>query len=374
MRIGLDMHVVDGLFQGSRTHVIELFSRVASLCPDFEFVALLGAVDRLKTDYPAFSLPNVRVEKLAVTGPVRRLMWELPRLQRKLKLDLLHLQYILPLPSLSPTVVTIHDVLFESHPEYFTPVFRWRSRLLMRLAAKQARHVFTVSAFSKKEICTRFGLDPGQVTITPNSADAKRFFPGKDGDEIVAKRGLTSGNFFLSVGRLEPRKNHVTLLKAYVRLGANAPKLVVVGQKDFGFEAMLAEIAGSQAKHRIMVLEDVSDAELPSLYRHCLAFVYPSLAEGFGMPPLEAMASGVPVIAADNTSLTEVVDKAGILVASQDVAALSKAMQDVAQDPVLRMRLVAAGLEQTQSFSWDRSAATVAARYRQIESTQRGGT
>ncbi len=367
MRIGFDMHVVDGMYQGSRTHVIELFSRVARLCPEFDFVPLLAGVDRLKHDYPAFDVPNVRPVQLKHTGSIRRLMWELPRLQHKLKLDLLHLQYILPLPSLSPTVVTIHDVLFESHPEYFTPFFRLRSRMFMRLAARWARHVFTVSEYSKREICKRYKMRVSDVTVTPNSADFKRFFPGEEGKMVLRRRGLTSGNYFLTVGRLEPRKNHLTLLKAYMKLGPQAPNLVIVGQRDFGFEAMLSEVAGSTGRDRVLVLEDVGDSELPALYRHCMAFVYPSLAEGFGMPPLEAMASGVPVITADNTGLTEVVGQAGILVPSRDTYALSKAMGEISNSPRLRATLVEAGLRQAQLFSWDVSAATVAQRYREIE-------
>lgn len=366
MRIGFDMHVVDGMFQGSRTHVIEIFSRVARLCPDFEFVALLDSADRLKLDFPAFDLPNVRPERLKHTGAIRRLTWELPRVQRKLRLDLLHSQYILPLPSFSPTVVTIHDVLYESHPEYFTFFFKLRSRLLIRMAARQARHVFTVSEFSRTEICRRYNVRASDVTVTPNSADSKRFFPGDEGRALLDKRGLSSRDYFLTVGRLEPRKNHATLVKAYVRLGILAPKLVIVGQRDFGFEAMLSEVADSVYRDRILLLEDVGDAELPVLYRHCLAFVYPSLAEGFGMPPLEAMASGAPVIAANNTGLTEVVGNAGILVPSRDVDALSKAMGDLSMDAALRESLVTAGMRQARSFSWDLAAAKVVERYRQI--------
>lgn len=370
MRIGLDLHVVDGLFQGSRTHVIELFARVAKLCPDYEFVALLDGIDTLKQDYPGFDLPNVALAKLQHTGPVRRLMWELPRLQRSLGLDLLHLQYILPLPSLCPTMVTIHDVLFESHPEYFTKMFKLRSQLFMRIAAKQAEHVFTVSEFSKREICTRYGMRPDGVTVTPNSADFSRFYPGSEGYEFLKQRGLTRQGYLLTVGRLEPRKNHVTLLKAYVELGPDAPPLVIVGQRDFGFEEMLAEVADSQARARIVILENVGDKELPALYRNCLAFVYPSLAEGFGMPPLEAMVSGAPVIAANNTGLTEVVGTAGLLVESKDVNALHAALESVCNSQSTRSALIAKGLLQAQVFSWDSAAETVAQKYRSFAATR----
>ncbi len=371
MRIGLDLHVVDGIFQGSRSHVLEVFSRVAQLCPEFEFVALLDRIDDFKRDYPAFNLPNVRLEHLPHTGAIRRLSWELPRLQRRLGLDLLHSQYIIPLPSLSKTVVTIHDVLFESHPQFFKPLFRLRSRLLMRLAAYQSEHVFTVSQFSQREIMQRYGLPKEKISVTPNGVDSQRFFPGQDGAPLLAQRGLSSGGFLLTVGRLEPRKNHVTLLKAYAALGSAAPPLVVVGQRDFGFDAIFAELADQQLRDKVIFLEDVRENELPVLYRHCLAFAYPSLAEGFGMPPLEAMASGVPVIVADNTALSEVVGTAGLLVGSTDVAALTAALKEVIEQPATRERLRQAGLAQARLFSWDIAAADVARRYRQIAAAKR---
>jgi glycosyltransferase involved in cell wall biosynthesis len=371
MRVGFDLHVMDGIFQGSRTHVIEVFSRVARLCPEFEFVALLNGTERLKTDHPRFDLPNVKVERLNQTGAIRRLMWELPRKQIALKLDLLHLQYVLPLPSLSRTVVTIHDVLFESHPEYFTRAFRLRSRILMRLAARQAQHVFTVSEFSKREICNRYHISPDTVSVTPNSADMQRFYPGNDGVEHLTARGLEPGKYLLSVGRLEPRKNHVNLVKAYLGLGPQSPKLVIAGQRDFGYEPLMEILASANATDKVVILENIDDNELPSLYRNSLAFVYPSMAEGFGMPPLEAMASGVPVIASNNTGLTEVVGKAGILVSTTDVIELRQAMKALIQDATQRERLSARGLERARAFSWDHSAEVVAQRYRQIAQTTR---
>jgi glycosyltransferase involved in cell wall biosynthesis len=364
MRIGLDLHVVDGIFQGSRSHVLEVFSRVVRLCPEIEFVGLLDRMDDFRRNYPAFDQPNMRLEHLPHTGAVRRLTRELPRLQRQLQLDLLHSQYIIPLPSLSKTMVTIHDVLFESHPQFFKPLFRLRSRLLMRLAAWQSEHVFTVSQFSQREIEKRYGLSPQKISVTPNGVDYQRFFPGAAGIELLAARGLRSGGYLLTVGRLEPRKNHVTLLKAYARLGAEAPPLVVVGQKDFGFEAIFDALADQQLRDKVIFLENVQEQELPVLYRHCLAFAYPSLAEGFGMPPLEAMASGVPVIVADNTALTEVVGDAGLLVGSTDIDGLTRALQTVIGDPAERQRLTQAGLLQAQKFSWDIAAAEVARRYR----------
>lgn len=364
MRIGFDMHIVDGIFQGSRSYVLEVFSRVARLCPEIEFFVLLDKTEHFKRDNPAFDLPNVGVEKLPHSGSVKRLAWSLPRLQSRLKLDLLHSQYIIPFPCLSETVVTIHDVLFESHPQFFQPFFRLRSSLLIRLAARKSKHVFTISQFSRGEIQKRFGVPAEKITVTPCGANYARFHAGKDGEEMLARRGLVSGEFLLTVGRLEPRKNHVTLLKAYALLGDEAPPLVIVGQKDFGFDAIFEEVATNRMREKVLFLQDVAEAELPVLYRHCMAFAYPSLAEGFGMPPLEAMASGVPVIVANNTALTEVVGEAGLLVGETDVAGLAQALQTLISEPATRQRLVAAGHLQAAKFSWDLAALEMATRYR----------
>lgn len=372
MRVGIDLHVVDGLFQGSRSHVIELFSRVALLCPEIEFVGLLNNFEAFKKNYPAFNLPNFQLVCMPHSGAIKRLMWQLPRLQRQLKLDLLHTQYIIPLPSLSRTMVTIHDVLFESHPEYFTRLFRIRSSIFMRLAAYQASHVFTVSNYSKREICKRYGVPDEKVSVIYNGADLSKYYPGNAGVEFLEKRGLVSGQYFLTVGRLEPRKNHVTLLKAYAKLGLNVPKLVIIGQRDFGFNAIFDEIAEPELKNRVMVIEDVGDVELPALYRHAMAFAYPSMAEGFGMPPIEAMASGVPVIVANNTALTEVVGDAGILVGSQDVNSLAAAMQLLINDASVRERFSTLGLANACKFSWDASAEVLAGEYRKVNARLRG--
>lgn len=364
--IGIDVHVVDGIFQGSRTHVLELFSRVIAISPEVEFFLFLDKSERLKKFSSAFTSPNVHFVHMPPANPVKRLCWQLPLLQRRYALDLLHTQYIMPFPSLSQCIVTIHDILFETHPKYFTQMFRLRSKVLMRLSAFSAAHIFTVSEYSKKEIMSNYGVKPERVSVIHNAVDTKKFFPGDAGRQIIEKRGLFSREYLLSVGRLEPRKNHISLLKAYAKLEDIAPPLVIIGQRHFGFNKLFEMRDALGLKNRVRFLEDVSDDELPAIYRHAKLFVYSAVAEGFGIPILEAMASGVPVISSNTTSMLEVAGDAAILVDPSDVASLETGIKRVLNDESLQHVLAEKGLANSASFRWDISAAKVREIYQKL--------
>ncbi|MDZ7813021.1 MAG: glycosyltransferase family 1 protein [Ideonella sp.] len=163
------------------------------------------------------------------------------------------------------------------------------------------------------------------------------------------------------MGRLEPRKNHVTLLQAYARLADAAPPLVIVGQRDFHYGAVFDDIRRLQLGPRVKVLETVDDATLPAVLRHALLFVYPALAEGFGMPVPEAMASGVPVITANTTALPEVAGDAALLVPPDDDAGLAAALSEVLAPGPRAQAMRQAGLLQAARFSWEASAQTLLA-------------
>ncbi|QRX82861.1 glycosyltransferase family 1 protein [Glaciimonas sp. PAMC28666] len=362
-RVGIDFHVLDGKFQGSRTHVLELFSRVIAQSPDIDFYLFLDKPETLANWSSAFSGANVQCIKMPHANPVKRLYWQLPRLARQYRLDILHTQYVLPWPLRCLGMVTIHDVLFESHPEYFERIFVLRSRVLMRLAAKHAAHLFTVSEFSRSEIVRLYGVSESRISVVLNGVDLSRFKPGTEGRQLLFARGLVSGNYILSVGRLEPRKNHRSLLEAYALIKGDVPNLVLIGHRDFGFDVVFSTIARLGLGDRVRVLEDVADAELPVLYRHARLFVYPAFAEGFGMPPLEAMAAGIPVIASNTTAIPEVVGEAGLLVAPDDIDGLAQAMQRLLNDPLEHARLTLVARERAQLFNWDQPAHQVRERY-----------
>lgn len=359
LRLGVDFHVWDELFQGSRSHLLGLYRAAITQAPDIDFVFFLNDVDGLRQAHAEFRQPHVQLVRMpSRPGPVR-LALQLPWLQWRHRIGLLHLQYRLPLLRLGPCACTIHDALFETHPQFFPRGFTWQSRLFYRHAARHAALLMTVSEFSRQEIARHYGVDARRIVITPNAVDPTRFHPGPDGRDTVEALGLTPGEYLLTVGRLEPRKNHVTLIEAYARLGPQAPPLAIVGQRDFHYSAALDAITRLGLGERVKLLESVGDAQLPAVMRHARLLAYPSFAEGFGMPVLEAMASGVPVISSQGTSLPEVAGDAAWLLPPESVDALADALRTLLADPQRRTAMIEAGLRQARHFDWHQAAAAL---------------
>lgn len=363
-RIGVDFHVFDGKFQGSRSHLLGVYAEMVALCPQHQFFFFLGQTRALGA-ITAFQRSNVTIVHMPPANPLVRLAWLLPRLRKQYKLDILHTQYVLPLWPAQGNAVTIHDVLFEPFPEFFTPRFVLRSRIMMRWAARHTDILFTVSDYSKQEIANRYGVPADHITVVHNAVDTAHFRPGAQGQAFVRQRGLESGQYFITVGRIEPRKNHANILRAYAQLKGTPPPLVIVGQRDFGYSDFEATLTAMPTSHQVVLLSDVSDLELPALCSGALAFIYPSLAEGFGMPPLEGLACGVPVITSATTAIPEVVGDAAVLIDPTSVEELTLALQRVSADGDLRAHLATKGLERAQHFTWKKSAQVQAQAFQQ---------
>ncbi len=367
-RIGVDFHTFDGIFQGSRSHLLGIYREAIAQAPDLDFVFLLGEPERLREQEPAFRAPNVELMQMPHRSGTVRLGWQLAQAQVQQRLDLLHVQYRLPFVPMGPCACTVHDVLFETHPEFFTPSFARMARWTGRRAARQAALLFTVSEYSRNEMARLYGLDPQRIAITGNAVNTHRFHPGSQGEDLVVRRGLEPQGYLLTVGRIEPRKNHLTLLRAYARLdrlpGLKAPPLVIIGQRDFGDQVVFDEVVRLGLQDRVHFLQDVRDNELPALIRHAQVFAYPSLAEGFGMPVLEAMACGVPVVTSNTTSLPEVAGQAALTVPPTDEGALADALADLLRQPELARELSRRGLVQAARFQWHSAAEVLVDRYR----------
>jgi glycosyltransferase involved in cell wall biosynthesis len=170
---------------------------------------------------------------------------------------------------------------------------------------------------------------------------------------------LESGGYFLTVGRLEPRKNHANLLRAWAKLSSPRPRLVIAGQPHFGYQEIFDLRQALRLTEDVAILENISDAELPAFYRNAKAFIFCSWAEGFGMPVLEAMASGVPVICSKTTALTEICADAALLISPENVEQFSEAILELNQDLEARQYLARRGLSRAQEFAWESSSEIV---------------
>jgi len=372
-RIGVDFHTFDGLYQGSRSHLLGLYRDAVRRAPEYDFIFFCGQPEKLREADPAFAMPNVQCVQMPHKSRLARLGWQLALLRRKHRIDLLHVQDRMPLLPLGPCAVTLHDTLFETHPQFFTREFLRMARFMGRRTVKKAALLMTVSAFSLKEIARLYGVDPLGITITGNGVNLARFHPlsaeGSDdgnGAGLVRALGVEPGDYLITVGRLEPRKNHLNLVRAYAQIAEPRPRLLIVGQRDFEHDEAFAEVQKLGLGQQVTFLERVADAELPALVRHARVFVYPSYAEGFGMPVLEAMASGVPVVTSNAPALVGLASGAASIVEPDNPKAIAGAIEQLLFDAGLRRRLSALGIEVAARHRWDTAAKALLGAFRRF--------
>lgn len=272
--------------------------------------------------------------------------------------------------------VTVHDLNPIAHPEHFPPVVnRWSRKVMENIGRDD--WVITVSQFVKDDLCDRYGVKPDRIRVTPLAAESSLFHPCHDTQRFSRVRqryGIPDGRYILSLGSLSPHKNIGHLVKCFAKLirQEHIPdlNLVLAGTQGWMLDSLQETLAtmGNLA-HRIIRTGFVHDQDQSALYAGATAFAFPSLCEGFGLPPLEAMQCGTPVICTNATSIPEVVGTAGILVDPLDDDALCQAILDMYRNESLRKQFVSRGLERARQFSWERCAQGTLDAYRVAQAT-----
>lgn len=261
--------------------------------------------------------------------------------------------HVLPLWRPRRTVVTIHDLGYLHFPEAHPPRQRLELHLSTAWNARTATRVIAISETTRADLLQRYRVPPERIRVVHHGVEP-RFCPTVD-PQAVARCGLPP-RYLLYLGTLQPRKNLERLVQAYARLPVDAPPLVLAGARGWYYERIAAAIAAAGLEGRVLLPGYIPDEAVPAVISAAVALVYPSLYEGFGLPALEAMACGTPVIAARASSLPEVVGEAGLLVDPRRVEEIAAAMQQLLADGSLRAELGRRGRERAALFSWERCA------------------
>jgi glycosyltransferase involved in cell wall biosynthesis len=360
MRIGIDAHAIGAQQGGNETYIRNLIKSLAEIDGENRYTIYLAnarAAAQWREGFTAHH-PNFDVRLLPPPTPLVRVPVFLAYELFRRPVDVLHVQYTAPPFCPVPVVATIHDLAFERMPETFTRRGSFQLKLTVRSTAKKAARVATVSEYSRKDLLNIYKLPPEKVVVTYNGIEP-HFTPHQTSPgeaEAVRSRYGISREYFLAVGSLQPRKNLVRLIKAYARLREENEdfrrQLVIVGRKLWLAHEIFDEVKKQRWAEDVILTGYVSDEDLPALYRAARAFVYPSLFEGFGLPPLEAMACGTPVITSDTSSLPEVTEDAALLIDPNDESALARALIEIDRNESLRATLQEKGIAQAGKFTW----------------------
>jgi glycosyltransferase involved in cell wall biosynthesis len=368
MRIGIDARFLTHPQAGGfKTYTKSLIAALAEIDSENEYLLYLDRAPDGRTQLPGSQNFSIRV--VPGSTPLVGMLWrEQIRLSRQAQSDRLNLLHspslTAPLRLACPSVVTIHDMIWY-FPERFSngksvsgkrKLMERYYRSVPKVAARKAAAVITVSYAAKESIVQHLGISPDQIFVTHEAASCiYRQVSNQEALEgIRQKYNLTTG-FVLAIGSADPRKNIKSLVQAYASLPKSLQEryhLAVVWTHTLLADELAQQVEALNLKDRVQFLQRVPDEDLVLLYNAATLFVFPSLYEGFGLPPLEAMACGTPVVATNNSSIPEIVGDAALLTEAEDVATMTELMAKVLDDDSLQRALIEKGLNQAAQFSW----------------------
>jgi len=382
MTIGIDIRVLaKGTRTGIEEYVLNLLPRLLPLDKKIKYKLFYNALKKVKLDYPWLDLPNVELCEFRIPN---RLFFASARYLGQPKIDKLlkgidiyfnpHF-FVAPVFPKCKKVITFHDLSFEHHPQLFSHrKILWQKFLMnTKQEAKKADKIMADSFSTKEDLINIYKIDPAKIKVVYLGV-SKDFKPiRKDNSQLkrVRKKYSLPKPFILYFGTIEPRKNLILLIKAFEALKEKSIwkgfeggvfsdlKLVIAGAKGWLYKDIFKEVENSKYKKDIIFTGFVDDKDKPHLYNLANLFVYPSFFEGFGFPPLEAMACGVPTIVSNASSLPEIVSDGAVMIDPYNVDELAFAIRKVLEDKDLRENLIKKGLKQAKKFSWDKTAQEV---------------
>jgi glycosyltransferase involved in cell wall biosynthesis len=363
IRICLDAHMIAGRETGNETYVAALAPALARL----QGLQCVAAIEPEATLPSSWTDARPEIARLHPAGDWLRLGYTLTKICHDTRADLLHVTYNAPFVSPCPIVVTVHDVIFQRFPEFFSARDRLLFATLLPLSLRRAAAIITDSECSRADIITFYPFTAGKVYMVP-LAPAPTFRPIEPpiAQRVCERYGVAS-QFILAVGNLQPRKNLMRLVDAYRNLltqGLDNHQLVLVGKDALRSNEFRAQVRDLVEAGRLALTGYVPESELPALYSAASAFVYPSMYEGFGLPILEAMACGAPVITSACSSMPEVAGDAAVLVDPTRIDRIAAALHTVLTQPALADELRRRGQARAVEFTWDATARRTAEVYR----------
>jgi len=369
MRVGIDAHCLGQKKTGNETYTYTLIKYLSGMQRNgVEYTVYLGG--EMADQDGLFSNGSFRSKQIWPLNPFIRIPIGFAIQSRVEELDVFHAQYLLPYGLKCRTVLTVHDVLYERYPQYFTKMDCYRHKIEVPRSCRRADHIITVSESSKRDLVDFYGLNPDRVTVT---------YPGPDSsyrpiEKCEAKKRLKEkygieGDFILYVGAIQTRKNIPRLLSAFAQLKSarNLPhKLLIVGPKAWLSSEAFRALENNGARKDVHVTGYVPQEDLPYFYNSADLFVYASMCEGFGLPVAEAMACGTPTITSQGSSLEEIAGGAAVLVDPSASENIAHAIEEVLHDSALQVQLRESGLSRSRVFSCQKMAMQTKAIYEHL--------
>lgn len=373
MKIGIDARcLVEGRRTGVEEYTLNILRHLFEIDRKNEYVLFLNSFREPETSLNWLEkYPNVTVKRFRFPNKLLNLFfWYLgwPKIDKMLGgIDVFFMPNItfFGLSKKAKLIIAFHDLSFERHPDFFSAKRRlWHVFVNPKKICREADKIIAVSKSTKNDLVSLYGIDSEKINVVYNGLAEKFRVISRNDEKLikVKEKYQLPYKFILYFGTIEPRKNVLSVLEAFEKLresgGESSQKLrlVIAGSDGWSNEEVFSAIEKSEWRSEIIVIKNVEEEDKEYLYNLASVFVYPSFFEGFGFPPLEAMASGVPVIVSNSSSLAEIVGDAGILIDPGKPDEIYRAIQEIIASPDLREKLSQKGLQKAKEFQWKNSA------------------